>query len=100
MKFIVTPEIFEKLPTMYVGVVVAHGINNQRDYPVIDQLLENTNTRPRKSSMALTSRRVQRSSPTVRPFAALASTQTNTPARLSPCSSGCQRVNSYLTSTL
>lgn len=40
MKFIVTPEIFEKLPTMYVGVVVAHGINNQRDYPVIDQLLE------------------------------------------------------------
>ena len=28
MKFIVTPEIFEKLPTMYVGVVVAHGINN------------------------------------------------------------------------
>lgn len=40
MKFIVTPDIFAKLPDMYVGVVVAHGINNQRPYPEIDQLLE------------------------------------------------------------
>lgn len=40
MKFIVTPEIFTKLPNMYVGVVVAHGINNHQSYPEIDQLLE------------------------------------------------------------
>ena len=40
MKFIVTPEIFEKLPNMYVGVVVAHGINNQTSYPHTSQMLE------------------------------------------------------------
>lgn len=40
MKFIVTPEIFEKLPNMYVGVVVAHDINNQKSYPQISQMLE------------------------------------------------------------
>lgn len=40
MKFIVTPEIFEKLPNMYVGVVVAHGINNQTSYPQTSQMLE------------------------------------------------------------
>lgn len=28
MKFIVAPEIFEKLPNMYDGVVVAQGIDN------------------------------------------------------------------------
>lgn len=40
MKFIVTPQIFEKLPNMYVGVVVAHDINNQKAYPEISQMLE------------------------------------------------------------
>lgn len=40
IKFIVTPEIFEKLPNMYVGVVVTHGINNQTSYPQILQMLE------------------------------------------------------------
>lgn len=40
MKFIVKPEIFAKLPNMYVGVVVAHGINNQLPYPEVSQMLE------------------------------------------------------------
>ena len=40
MKFIVTSQIFEKLPNMYVGAVVAHGINNQTTYPQISQMLE------------------------------------------------------------
>ena len=39
MKFIVTPEIFEKLPNLYVGVVVAKGVDNSQDYPNIDELL-------------------------------------------------------------
>lgn len=39
MKFIVTPDIFEKLPDMYVGVVVANGIDNSKNYPAIDRLL-------------------------------------------------------------
>lgn len=39
MKFIVTPDIFEKLPDMYVGVVVAKGIDNSKNYPEIDRLL-------------------------------------------------------------
>lgn len=40
MEFIVTSEIFKELPNMYVGVVVAHGINNQKSYPEISQMLE------------------------------------------------------------
>lgn len=40
MKFNITPEIFEKLPNMYVGVVVAHDINNQLAYPEISQMLD------------------------------------------------------------
>lgn len=39
MKFIVTPDIFAKLPNMYVGVVVAHGIDNNQDYPAINEML-------------------------------------------------------------
>lgn len=39
MKFRVTPEIFEKLPDLYVGVVVAKGVDNSQDYPNIDELL-------------------------------------------------------------
>lgn len=40
MKFEITPEIFEKLPNMYVGVVVAHDIDNRQDYPEISQMLD------------------------------------------------------------
>lgn len=39
MKFIVTPEIFEKLPDLYVGVVVAKEVDNNQDYPKINKLL-------------------------------------------------------------
>ncbi|WP_314756358.1 phenylalanine--tRNA ligase beta subunit-related protein [uncultured Lactobacillus sp.] len=39
MKFIVTPEIFEKLPDLYVGVVVAKEVDNSQDYPKINELL-------------------------------------------------------------
>lgn len=40
MKFEIVPEIFEKLPNMYVGVVVAHDIDNRQDYPEISQMLD------------------------------------------------------------
>ena len=39
MKFIVAPEIFEKLPNMYDGVVVAQGIDNRQKYSEIDKML-------------------------------------------------------------
>lgn len=39
MKFIVTPDIFEKLPDLYVGVVVAKEVDNSQDYPKINKLL-------------------------------------------------------------
>lgn len=39
MKFIVTPEIFEKLPNLYVGVVVAKEVDNSQDYSKINELL-------------------------------------------------------------
>lgn len=39
MKFIVRPEIFEKLPDLYVGVVVAKDVDNSQDYPKINKLL-------------------------------------------------------------
>lgn len=43
MKFTIRPEIFEKMPDMYVGVVVAAGIDNSRDYPQIDEMLQKYN---------------------------------------------------------
>lgn len=40
MKFIVEKEIFNKVSNLYVGVVVAKGIDNSKSYPVIDNLLK------------------------------------------------------------
>lgn len=40
MKFIVEKEIFNKLENLYVGVVVAKGINNSKKYPIIDSMLD------------------------------------------------------------
>ena len=39
MKFIIQKEIFDKLDNLYVGVVVAKGIDNSKAYPKIDKLL-------------------------------------------------------------
>lgn len=39
MKFIVEKEIFDQLPNVCFGVVVAKGIDNTKSYPVIDDLL-------------------------------------------------------------
>ncbi len=39
MKFIVRPEIFEKLPDLYVGVVVAKDVDNSQDYSKTNKLL-------------------------------------------------------------
>lgn len=43
MKFIIRPEIFEKIPDMYVGVVVADGIDNSINYVEINELLQKYN---------------------------------------------------------
>jgi len=40
MKFIVEKEIFEKLPNVCFGVVMAKGIDNSKVYPEIDRLLD------------------------------------------------------------
>lgn len=40
MKFIVEKEIFEKLPNACFGVAAAVGMDNSRNYPEIDALLE------------------------------------------------------------
>ena len=40
MKFKIEDKIFEKLPDLYVGVVVAKGVDNSKEYPEIDKLLE------------------------------------------------------------
>lgn len=60
MKFIVAPEIFEKLPNMYVGVVVAHGIDNHQKYSEIDKMLENTNSLLSKILQGLMLKNVQK----------------------------------------
>ena len=39
MKFIIQKEIFDKIDNLYVGVVIAKGIDNSKFYPNIDQLL-------------------------------------------------------------
>ena len=40
MNFVVESKIFDALPSMCVGVVVAKGINNQCEYPEIAELLD------------------------------------------------------------
>ncbi len=40
MKFKVEDKIFEKLPNLYIGVVVAKGVDNSKDYPEVDKLLK------------------------------------------------------------
>ena len=40
MKFKVESEIFEKIPDLYIGVVVAKGIDNSKEYLEIDKLLD------------------------------------------------------------
>ena len=40
MKFIIQKEIFDKVEDLYVGVVVAKGIDNSKEYPNIDKLLK------------------------------------------------------------
>ena len=40
MKFKVEDKVFEKIPDLYIGVVVAKGIDNNKEYPEIDKLLE------------------------------------------------------------
>ena len=39
MKFIVEKEIFEKLPNACFGIIMAKGIDNSKEYPEIDLLL-------------------------------------------------------------
>ena len=39
MKFKVEKKIFEKLPNLYIGVVVAKGVDNTKDYPEIKSKL-------------------------------------------------------------
>ena len=39
MKFKIEDKIFEKLPSLYMGVVVAKGMDNSKDYPEINKRL-------------------------------------------------------------
>jgi len=40
MSFIIEPEVFEKLPGLFIGAVVIRGVDNTKSYPVIDGLLD------------------------------------------------------------
>lgn len=40
MKFIIKKEVFDKLDNLFVGVVVAKGIDNSKEYKNIDKLLD------------------------------------------------------------
>lgn len=40
MKFIIENKIFEKIPNLYVGVVVAKGVDNTKEYPEIKKMLK------------------------------------------------------------
>ena len=68
MKFVVAPEIFAKLPEMYVGVVVAQGINNAVAYDAIITMLKKIMSRLRLNIETLTYVNGQKSFHTGRPF--------------------------------
>ena len=40
MKFIVQKEVFDKLDDLYIGVIVARGVDNSKEYPEIDKMLD------------------------------------------------------------
>ena len=40
MKFIVQKEVFDKLDDLYIGVVVTKKVDNSKDYPEIDNMLD------------------------------------------------------------
>ena len=42
MKFIINKEIFDKVDDMFVGVVVARGIDNSKEYPNITKMLDDS----------------------------------------------------------
>jgi len=39
MSFRIAPEVFEKLPDLYIGALVVKGIDNQKDYPGVTAFL-------------------------------------------------------------
>ena len=39
MKFIVDRKVFEKIPNLYIGVVIAYDIDNEKNYTDIEKLL-------------------------------------------------------------
>ena len=49
MRFKVYPEVFEKLPNLYFGVVVGKQINNKQNIPAIYGLMKNEMTRVEKN---------------------------------------------------
>jgi hypothetical protein len=50
MKFIIQKEIFDKIDYLFIGVVVAKGIDNSKKYPIIDKLLEESISIAEKNS--------------------------------------------------
>ena len=40
MKFVVQKEVFDKIEDLYIGVVVAKGVDNYKEYKDIDKMLE------------------------------------------------------------
>ena len=40
MKFIVQKEVFDKLDDLYIGVVIAKGVDNSKEYKNIDKMLD------------------------------------------------------------
>lgn len=48
MKFIVQKEVFDKIEDLYIGVVVAKGIDNSKEYKDIDKMLEESMANAKK----------------------------------------------------
>lgn len=50
MKFIIDEAIFDKLENLFVGVVVAKGVDNSKKYPEIEKMLDESIALAEKSS--------------------------------------------------
>ena len=48
MKFIVQKEVFDKLDDLYIGVVVAKGVDNSKEYKNIDKMLNESMANAKK----------------------------------------------------
>lgn len=65
--FSIDKDVFDVLPTLCVGLVVAHNIDNTKDYPAVDGVLDRAVDEARERLSGMNASEDRESSPIGRP---------------------------------